>query len=717
MAEKIHVLTWGCVLSLVLTAAPAAAAPVQFGEMELEIQSAPQSGAEHGYTEYRIRAHNRSKERAHRVTLTLPGVTHQTHFRARLQSVSRTVEVGPGLTAPISLLAPSFPDIAGQDIEVKIDGRREDRLLPVGIAFGHRRGIFGRTRGVFGASSREPLVLVSQRIPENFFRMDVLGMPPEGMPGGAAGPGPGGPGGPGGPAVPPGPAPGGGPVRPAPPMFGRGGGMGSSVTFMINAHFDRAAAPISWWSSRWLGYSRYDGIVVDREDLAELQRGSNETRAVLQALWQFTETGGVLVVLGPGRVEVPASWARNPTKRAGISIYQVGFGQCLVVPDRNKEKWNSTWYEVNDKSVAALADRLPQGAGEKLKGINREFDNDTTLQLALATRLPVETVVEHWGVLEPGFRRESRWIVLNSALSQTLSPYSSSRTLSDLNQAFPVVDNLGVPVKSLFVVMILFALALGPINLVVLTKKRKRIWMLWTVPVLAFFASLAVFGSMIVSEGWQGHARVGGVTFLDESEHRATSLGRTAFYTPLTPGGLYFSEETEVLANTGEYGSCSVDWTQGQRLAHGWVTARIPAHFNLRKSETRRERLAVRRESDGSLTVVNALGADVEVVYVADEKGVVRRAGPLAAGEKATLELTSKRATTWPGENWRRLYSSSSDWMDNARRAAKRPEEFLGPGTYLAVVNGSPFLEQALPGAAVRDNQSIVLGLMADGGK
>ena len=75
---------------------------------------------------------------------------------------------------------------------------------------------------------------------------------------------------------------------------------------------------------------------------------------------------------------------------------------------------------------------------------------------------------------------------------------------------------------------------------------------------------------MIVAEGWQGHVRTEGLTILDQTgtEPRAATVGRTGFYTPLTPGdGLHFGTETEVtvrgLEDSGRTGTaCSIDWSR-----------------------------------------------------------------------------------------------------------------------------------------------------------
>src|SRR5262249_57686222 len=118
-----------------------------------------------------------------------------------------------------------------------------------------------------------------------------------------------------------------------------------------------------------------------------------------------------------------------------------------------------------------------------------------------------------------------------------------------------------------------------------------------TTPAVSLLTIFAVFGYMIVSEGWHGHLRTETLTLLDENSHHAVTIGRTGFYSPLTPGGgLHFSPETELMPQTGSMeeasiytrgrrpssgsgSSCSLDWTQAQHLSRGWVNARTPAHF------------------------------------------------------------------------------------------------------------------------------------------
>jgi hypothetical protein len=180
------------------------------------------------------------------------------------------------------------------------------------------------------------------------------------------------------------------------------------------------------------------------------------------------------------------------------------------------------------------------------------------------------------------------------------------------------------------------------VNLIALSRKKRRIWMLWTTPVISLITCLAVFGYATFAEGWTRHARIEGLTLLDERTHRATTIGWTAFYSSLTPGdGLHFDYETELtpqIAATPLKGTPrTVDWTHDQHLASGWMTARVPAHFMLRKSEVRRDRITVRRGVSDSLSVVNGLGADISQFWLANRDGAIYSGTDIPAGAEAEL--------------------------------------------------------------------------------
>jgi hypothetical protein len=192
----------------------------------------------------------------------------------------------------------------------------------------------------------------------------------------------------------------------------------------------------------------------------------------------------------------------------------------------------------------------------------------------------------------------------------------------------------------MFLLMFLFALAIGPVNLIVLSHKRRHIWLLWTIPIISLMTCCAVFAYATFAEGWKRHVRTEGLTILDERIHRATTIGWTAYYSSLTPGdGLHFGYETELTPQIVlEAGTPrTVEWTHDQHLSSGWVTARVPAHFMIRKSEIRRERVTIRQGGDAGLKVVNGLGTDIRKFWLADRDGTIHTATGIRAGAEAEL--------------------------------------------------------------------------------
>jgi hypothetical protein len=137
-----------------------------------------------------------------------------------------------------------------------------------------------------------------------------------------------------------------------------------------------------------------------------------------------------------------------------------------------------------------------------------------------------------------------------------------------------------------------------------------------------------------------------------------------------------------------------VDWTQGQHLGRGWASARVPAHFSVRKAESRRERLQVERSGE-SLEVVNGLGAAITSLWMADTSGRLYQASGIAAGQKAQLTAAPESAgpagDTGPAALRTDLAVTLFQDMSLSNAAT-----YLAPGTYLATLDRNPFVENPL---------------------
>ncbi|HWC76486.1 MAG TPA: hypothetical protein VG778_03440 [Blastocatellia bacterium] len=412
----------------------------------------------------------------------------------------------------------------------------------------------------------------------------------------------------------------------------------------LTREFTVVSSPIAEWSENWLGYSGFDCVVASGEDLRAMPPG------VRSAIWRYVECGGLLVV--SGNCEIPEPWRSRYQERAQMPTWFVGFGQCILV----------------EHGVAKL--------------VSTEYD------------------------------------YIHQASQESMAPFGFATTHepAQANRIFPIVENLTMPVRGLFLLMLVFVAVIGPLNLFVLARKKRKIWLLWTVPAISLITCVAVSAYSIFSEGWGGRSRTAGITILDEQNNRATTIGWTAFYTPLTPSdGLHYGYETEVTPQLGQAGGYrgeaisarSIDWTGDQHLSSGWVSARVPAHFKLRKSELRRERLTLSTAKDGSLELVNGLGANVRELWLADRDGQIHNAGNVLAG--ASVSLVPRQGLKAFGRvDSLHEFFATAEWTGLDRLS----ESLLMPGCYIAVLESNPFIEEGLRDAGQRKSESVVYGIM-----
>jgi hypothetical protein len=164
----------------------------------------------------------------------------------------------------------------------------------------------------------------------------------------------------------------------------------------------------------------------------------------------------------------------------------------------------------------------------------------------------------------------------------------------------------------------------------------------------------------------------------------------------------------------------TVDWTHDQHLAGGWVSARVPVHFMVRKSQTRRERIVV-RSSPAGLVAVNGLGADIRKLWVADGDGKVYYAQDIIKGAEVPLapEPGGRRVEGPTARNGRGVAKAgalrsafATNWAGNVNAFIGNPTKYLRPGTYIALLDGTPFIAEGLKGAKPRKSRSVVYGIM-----
>lgn len=558
---------------------PAKVRAETYGKVSVQLEPIPQSqgytGSEFGYLEYRFDITNRSPEKDHIVELVLPKEAFY-RYGVHLSRIRKAVRVPASSTVQVSLYQPPVP-LGGNEVGVTINGEEMKR----GISVSHvRHG------GEMGFSYRYPAagpgsddkVLVSRSVGTKF--RDWMD------------------------------------------------GISTEICC-------RSETPATRWSTNWLGYSRFSGVVITAGDWYAMPTPTK------RALREYVECGGSLVLLGAATL--PKELTRADTPEGAAECY-LGFGSCRSTED-----------------LAAVPLR--------------------------------KTIRKMW--------------------RSTARPWSHPYSIESANRAFPVVEELDIPVRGMLVLMVIFAVVAGPVSIWLLGKWKKRMWLLWVIPAISLLTCGGVFLYSALAEGWQAEARTSVLTILDENTNRAATIGWTAFYSPLTPsGGLPYSTETELTPalreDFGSRRSLTMDWTNTQRLDSGWVVARVPAHFRVRKNEIRRERLSVRRNGAGDLVVMNGLGADIETLRLADPNGVIWAGSNIPAGKEVSLARTAGNLRA-KNNALRSVYANK--WLRQCKTITSRPEQYLLPNTYIAVLPACPFLDPGLENLKTWNAQTIVYGI------
>ncbi|MFN0110461.1 MAG: hypothetical protein ACKVZH_16520 [Blastocatellia bacterium] len=453
------------------------------------------------------------------------------------------------------------------------------------------------------------------------------------------------------------------------------GWKGSSGESLVSTQsFD---IPVSEWSQNWMSYARFGGVMLQADEL----NAAPET--VRLALLRYVERGGTLIVAG--NWQPPAQWQ---AWRGGIKDEEV-----------KDDESNPTALPAPSATPAPPASQTqPHKPQADLLNYHVGFG----LVIITGSTNPNDVAVNQW--------KRIRLELSNHSLAD-----EEFDSLAEVNQAFKIIEQFGVPIRGLFLLMLVFVLVIGPVNLIWLAKKKRKIWMLWTVPAISLLTCLMVAGFSLFGEGWNSTAKTEALTILDETNHRATTIGWTGFYSPITPSeGLRFGFDTELAPQLPRYWDYrsrmperTIDWTNDQHLDAGWVAARIPAFFKLRKNEARRERLNI-RQSGEEASLVNGLGAEITQVWWADAAGKIHSAQNIAPGSQAKLQPTELKASATTSR-LREIYSG--DWLKEFQSLTNKPQEALMPNCYLAVLNGSPFVEEGLSGVKNRAARNLVYGI------
>ena len=202
-----------------------------------------------------------------------------------------------------------------------------------------------------------------------------------------------------------------------------------------------------------------------------------------------------------------------------------------------------------------------------------------------------------------------------------------------------------VPVYAFLVLMTLFTIVIGPLNYILLRRRKRTYLLLLTIPVIAFVTSLTLFLYSTLAYGFSVASRSRSLTVLDQRINTAVSLGRVSLFAGMAPSeGLTFSPDTAVFPmwaplqfGQSQFESGRVVWGENQELKDGWLRSRTRTQFVTVQHRTERGRLEIETASGGKLTISNGLAWDIDAILWVDDAGNFYQGSALGAGNTGEL--------------------------------------------------------------------------------
>jgi hypothetical protein len=419
--------------------------------------------------------------------------------------------------------------------------------------------------------------------------------------------------------------------------------------------------PVEEWSDYWLAYTRFDAVIVTASEWNKIQE---QHAGIFDALKKYTEAGGILGIVGTNG-KIPKEW----------------------LPDQDFAQDSAQKYQA-------------------VLGLVYVFDKNTD-------------------TIKPAIEPFRKTVLEQTKLWCESGHYRLSRVFSDgtvLLSSLPVVADYGINIKLIMVLIILFAVLIGPINIYVLSVMKRKIWLIWTVPLTSLVTSILVLGVNFFQEGFLRQSSSATYTILDQRHEEAITFGFVGFYSTLTPRGIVFSPETEVTAcierGYQNVKSLEIYLTAGgnQFLTRGWMSARIPSYFALRKVQSqRKERITFDWTTD-SPTATNGLGVDIKELSVCSPTGELLLAHNIKAGEKVPLIVPDSKeivpvATNSKANMFKDLRQAYSEIIPNGP-GQPFASHFLPAGSYRVETDvWNPFVEEGIDQTTPYQNKTIIFGI------
>ncbi len=271
-----------------------------------------------------------------------------------------------------------------------------------------------------------------------------------------------------------------------------------------------------------------------------------------------------------------------------------------------------------------------------------------------------------------------------------------------------VIPGIDVPFRPLTLILLLFAILVGPVNLILVRRSRRPALLLITIPAIALVFSVGLFAYGAVAQGLDVRAASHSRTVLDQRTHNAATVEKRLTFAGLSVGaglrpgpGVTCLRKNEAGYRWHDQREYVIELDDGVLFADGWLPVRTPTDHTFLIDRAARGRIEIAREADG-WTASNGLDAPVRALVLRDARGDLHRfQGPIAPGRKAQADPTGPDGPEVA--RWRALRPLPCPLADG---------EWLPAGSWCAELESSPFVDAC--GIDYREviSQHTVLGIL-----
>ncbi len=401
--------------------------------------------------------------------------------------------------------------------------------------------------------------------------------------------------------------------------------------------------------TEWISLSCLDIVVLQRDAIPSISPES------LDAIKCWMYAGGILCLTGAGpdfaRLNdyelqfalAPLTTKESTSPASGWSLPDVKLfgGQPLLELTSNRN--NSGVASVANTTTSVASTPMPPPAESPFAWRRAGLGH----LVAFAKEDPFEHAQPIWNWLLDSVPKDNwMWFRRNGMSLQRNNREYGNWLIPDIGKA---------PVFAFLVMISVFVIVIGPINHFVLSRKRRLILLLVTVPLGAGVVTIGLFGYALFHDGLETRARLRSYTHIDQRIGHVISLSRQTYYAGISPsGGLVFPRDSTVYQVEHEHfrsyarrpSPYAITMGEKQVLRRGYVASRTMAQFMVTRSAPTTAQLEIDESPDSPPTITNRLGTQLQELLLRDGEGRYFHGQSIVEGDRATLQAINLGSAT-----------------------------------------------------------------------